>query len=97
MAERIPKQEATVEAVARKEMVRAIIQIAGMLPVLIVIGVLFTFLTDNFLSTNNLINVVRQAKRLDLAIALYRHLTSAGKNYEDRPVHAPVAYYRSRD
>ena len=32
-----------------------------MLPVLIVICILFAFLTESFLTTNNLINVVRQA------------------------------------
>jgi ribose transport system permease protein len=60
MAEPTTK-ESTVEAVARKEMLRAVIQVAGMLPVLIVICVLFAFLTENFFSTNNLINVIRQA------------------------------------
>jgi ribose transport system permease protein len=60
MAEATTKH-ATVEEVARKEMLRAVIQVAGMLPVLIVICVLFAFLTENFFSTSNLINVIRQA------------------------------------
>ena len=51
----------TVNTVARKEVMRSIMQVAGMLPVLIVICILFAFLTESFLSTNNLINVVRQA------------------------------------
>jgi ribose transport system permease protein len=60
MAEATAKQS-TLEEVARKEMLRTVIQVAGMLPVLILICVLFAFLTENFFSTNNLINVVRQA------------------------------------
>ena len=51
----------TVNTVARKEVMRSIRQVAGMLPVLIVICILFAFLTESFLTTNNLINVVRQA------------------------------------
>ena len=51
----------TVNTVARKEVMRSLIQVAGMLPVLIVICILFAFLTESFLTTNNLINVVRQA------------------------------------
>ena len=42
-------------------MMRSLVQVAGMLPVLIVICILFAFLTESFLTTNNLINVVRQA------------------------------------
>ena len=37
------------------------IQLAGMLPVLILICILFAVLTPNFLTENNIINVVRQA------------------------------------
>ncbi len=48
-------------ATRRKEMTRSLIQTAGMLPVLIVICILFAFLTPNFLHENNVINVVRQA------------------------------------
>ena len=61
MATLSPPQNTTVSAVARKEVMRSLIQVAGMLPVLIVICVLFAFLTESFLTTNNLINVVRQA------------------------------------
>jgi ribose transport system permease protein len=49
------------EAARRKEFTRSLIQTVGMLPVLVVICILFAFLTPNFLSENNLINVVRQA------------------------------------
>jgi ribose transport system permease protein len=45
----------------RKEFNRSMIQMAGMVPVLVVICVLFAFLTPNFLTQNNLVNVVRQA------------------------------------
>jgi ribose transport system permease protein len=51
----------TVKAVARKELMHTLAQVAGMLPVLILICVLFAFLTESFFTTNNLINVVRQA------------------------------------
>jgi ribose transport system permease protein len=37
------------------------IELAGMLPVLIIICILFAVLTPNFLTQNNLVNVVRQA------------------------------------
>ncbi len=56
-----PVPEPAAEATRRKELTRSLIQTAGMLPVLIVICVLFAFLTPNFLSENNLINVIRQA------------------------------------
>src|SRR5258705_12868626 len=51
----------TVSTAARKELMRSLVQVAGMLPVLIVICILFAFLTESFLTTNNLINVIRQA------------------------------------
>jgi ribose transport system permease protein len=47
--------------VAQREMIRGLIQLAGMLPVLILICVLFSFLTPRFWSVGNGINVVRQA------------------------------------
>src|SRR5262252_5639111 len=48
-------------AAKRKELTHSIIELAGMLPVLIVICILFAFLTPNFLTQNNIVNVVRQA------------------------------------
>ena len=48
------------EATRRRDLTRSLIQPVGMLPVLVVICILFAFLTPNFLSENNLINVVRQ-------------------------------------
>jgi len=58
--------EATTQAAAlaadkRKEFTRSMIQMAGMVPVLVVICILFAFLTPNFLTQNNMVNVVRQA------------------------------------
>src|SRR6202008_1577101 len=58
--------EATIDTTAlaaakRKEFTRTMIELAGMLPVLIVICILFAVLTPNFLTQNNLVNVVRQA------------------------------------
>src|ERR1700748_1467935 len=58
--------EATIDTTAlaaakRKEFTRTMIELAGMLPVLIVICILFAVLTPNFLTENNIINVVRQA------------------------------------
>ncbi len=38
-----------------------LLQAVGILPVLILIGILFSLLTPNFLTSNNLINVARQA------------------------------------
>ena len=49
------------EATKRKERARALVQLAGMLPVLIVICIFFAVLTPNFLTQNNIVNVVRQA------------------------------------
>jgi ribose transport system permease protein len=54
-------QTAAVAAAKRKEFTRSMIQMAGMVPVLVVICILFAFLTPNFLTQNNMVNVVRQA------------------------------------
>lgn len=54
-------QAAELAATKRKERARSLIQLAGMLPVLIVICILFAILTPNFLTQNNMVNVVRQA------------------------------------
>src|ERR1700676_4349376 len=58
--------EATIDtsalaAAKRKEFMRTTIELAGMLPVLFVICVLFSVLTPNFLHENNIVNVIRQA------------------------------------
>src|SRR5215469_14640592 len=52
---------AELTAIKRKERTKSLIQLAGMLPVLIVICIFFAVLTPNFLTQNNLVNVVRQA------------------------------------
>jgi ribose transport system permease protein len=61
MATETTTQAAELAATKRKERTRALIQLAGMLPVLIVICIFFAVLTPNFLTQNNLVNVVRQA------------------------------------
>src|ERR1700680_5104937 len=58
--------EATIDTTAlaaakRKEFTRSMIELAGMLPVLIVICILFAVLTPNFLNQNTIVNVIRQA------------------------------------
>src|SRR3984893_13658256 len=58
--------EATIDTAAlaaakRKEFTRSMIELAGMLPVLMLICILFAVLTPNFLTQNNIVNVVRQA------------------------------------
>jgi ribose transport system permease protein len=54
-------QTAAMAADMRKEFTRSMIQLAGMVPVLVVICILFALLTPNFLTQNNMVNVVRQA------------------------------------
>lgn len=54
-------QTAALAADKRKEFTRSMIQMAGMVPVLVVICILFALLTPNFLTQNNMVNVVRQA------------------------------------
>jgi len=38
-----------------------LLQVAGILPILLLIGILFTFLTPNFLTPGNIVNILRQA------------------------------------
>jgi ribose transport system permease protein len=61
MAPEATTQTAALAAAKRKEVRRSMIQMAGMLPVLVVICILFALLTPNFLKQNNIVNVVRQA------------------------------------
>lgn len=61
MATETTIQAAELAATKRKDRTRALIQLAGMLPVLIIICILFAVLTPNFLTQNNMVNVVRQA------------------------------------
>jgi ribose transport system permease protein len=61
MATETTTQAAELAATKRKERTRALIQLAGMLPVLILICIFFAILTPNFLTQNNIVNVVRQA------------------------------------
>src|SRR5215469_14344713 len=61
MATEATTSPAALAATKRKELTRSLIELAGMLPVLIVICILFALLTPNFLTQNNIVNVVRQA------------------------------------
>lgn len=61
MATDILSQPSDLAAPKRKDIRRSLIQVAGMLPVLILICILFAVLSPNFLTENNIINVVRQA------------------------------------
>src|SRR6202008_4964519 len=61
MATDILTQQGDLAAPKRKDLRGSLIQLAGMLPVLILICILFAVLTPNFLPENNIINVVRQA------------------------------------
>lgn len=61
MATEATTQTTALTAAKRRELTRSIIELAGMLPVLLVICILFALLTPNFLTQNNLVNVVRQA------------------------------------
>jgi ribose transport system permease protein len=61
MATDILSQPADLAAVKRKDLRRSLIQLAGMRPVLILICILFAVLSPNFLTENNIVNVVRQA------------------------------------
>jgi ribose transport system permease protein len=61
MATDILTQPGDLAAPKRKDLRGSLIQLAGMLPVLILICILFAVLTPNFLTENNIINVVRQA------------------------------------
>src|ERR1700737_2845925 len=56
-----PTQTLSANNVAHREMIRGLVQLAGMLPVLIFTCVLFSFLTPRFWSVGNGINVGRQA------------------------------------
>src|ERR1700687_3626074 len=61
MATEATTDTSALAAAKRKEFTRSMIELAGMLPVLIVICILFAVLTPNFLTQNNIVNVVRQA------------------------------------
>ncbi len=44
-----------------RKSISTLLEIAGILPILILIGILFTFLTPNFLTAGNIVNILRQA------------------------------------
>lgn len=53
--------QAAASAADRNERRRQLIQSLGILPILILIGILFSVLTPNFLQADNLLNILRQA------------------------------------
>jgi len=55
------KRKTKTKKVARLSRNRKILQTIGILPMLILIGIFFTFLTPNFLTSSNMMNVLRQA------------------------------------
>jgi ribose transport system permease protein len=55
------EQVLTPEKTSDKKFWANLIQTAGILPVLIVIAIVFAFIAPNFLTENNLLNIVRQA------------------------------------
>jgi ribose transport system permease protein len=59
MATEITTQAAELAETKRKERTRSLIQLAGMLPVLVIICIFFAALTPNFLTQNNMVNVVK--------------------------------------
>src|SRR3984957_3191101 len=61
MATDILTQPGDLASPKRKDLKSSLIQLAGMLPVLVLTCILFAVLTPNFLTENNIINVVRQA------------------------------------
>lgn len=44
-----------------RKSISTLLEIAGILPILILIGILFSFLTPNFLTAGNIVNILRQA------------------------------------
>ncbi len=56
------KDEASAHPKPRKrKSANNLLQVAGILPILVLICILFTFLTPNFLTTGNVVNILRQA------------------------------------
>jgi ribose transport system permease protein len=64
MSQTVRPTNNTVGTNAKQNNRRAIatfLEVAGILPILIIICILFTFLSSNFLTTGNLVNILRQA------------------------------------
>lgn len=45
----------------KRQSIKTLLQVAGILPILLLICILFTFLSDNFLTPGNVVNILRQA------------------------------------
>jgi ribose transport system permease protein len=46
---------------ARRKSINTFLEVAGILPILVIICILFTFLSPNFLTGGNIVNILRQA------------------------------------
>ncbi len=71
--------EATVQKSRGSNRARKLLRDLGILPILIVIAVLFSFTTTTFLSTNNLVNILRQASiNIVLAVGMTLVILTGG-------------------
>ncbi|KJH71032.1 ABC transporter permease subunit [Aliterella atlantica] len=61
MSQVADKRVSQQEKSRKRKSVNTLLQVAGILPILILICVLFSFLSPNFLTPNNLVNIFRQA------------------------------------
>lgn len=57
----ITEREPASQRSGRRRGARDLIQVAGILPILLIIGILFALITPNFLTAGNLVNIIRQA------------------------------------
>lgn len=57
----ITEREPASQRSGRRRGARDLIQVAGILPILVIIGILFALITPNFLTPGNLVNIIRQA------------------------------------
>jgi len=71
--------EATVQKPSGSTRARKLMRDLGILPILIVIAVLFSLTTTTFLSTNNLVNILRQASiNIVLAVGMTLIILTGG-------------------
>ncbi|MDF5710724.1 MAG: ribose ABC transporter permease [Nostoc sp. S4] len=55
------KSKSSNNPTARKKSINTFLEVAGILPILVIICILFTFLSPNFLTGGNIVNILRQA------------------------------------
>lgn len=61
MSQVVDKRVSQQEKSRKRKSVNTLLQVAGILPILILICILFSFLSPNFLTPNNVVNIFRQA------------------------------------